>query len=267
MSHLRHRELTYELRGLIFEVRKKLKTGWSEEVYHQALFQLAQDRDIPVISKPRKTVFHRGVEVALFECDLIVWDLIILELKALPYTKFADAHYAQLVHYLKCWDKDLGLLVNFGPTRAQIERFVWDEPDLDIREDYDWIKADMNEEDRVCLRKVRAIILNIAQQYGLGYPEIMYRTLTSVEMDYRGLNCQTDLGISAKWDGRILAQHLTDHMLVEGQYLINICSLLKHPSSYEFARTKTYLNSLGLKLGLIVNFGKKQLQIFGVNAE
>lgn len=34
MTHLRHEKPTYELRGLIFEVRKKLKTGWSEEVYH-----------------------------------------------------------------------------------------------------------------------------------------------------------------------------------------------------------------------------------------
>jgi hypothetical protein len=31
--------------------------------------------------------------------------------------------------------------------------------------------------------------------------------------------------------------------------------------------TKTYLNSLGLKFGLIVNFGKKQLQIYGVSPD
>ena len=40
MTHLRHEKLTYELRGLIFEVRKKLKTGWTEEIYHQGLIQL-----------------------------------------------------------------------------------------------------------------------------------------------------------------------------------------------------------------------------------
>lgn len=137
MTALRYRELTYRLRGLIFETRKKLKTGWSEEIYHQGLVQLLQEQDIPVEFKPRKAIIHRGVEVHLFECDLIVWDLIILELKVLPFTTFAPAHYAQLIHYLKCWGKDLGLLVNFGSTRAQIERVVWDEPVLEIYQNHD----------------------------------------------------------------------------------------------------------------------------------
>jgi len=72
MSHLRHEKLTYELRGLIFQVRKKLKTGWSQEVYHQGLVQLLRDKGIPVRSKPRKPIIHRGIEVQVFECDLIV---------------------------------------------------------------------------------------------------------------------------------------------------------------------------------------------------
>ena len=113
----------------------------SEEIYHQGLVQLLKDRDIPFRSKPRKTITHRGIEVQIFECDLIVRDLIVLELKLLPFATFAAGHYAQLFHYLKCWNKDLGLLVNFGPTRAQIERFVWDEPELEIREDYDAISC------------------------------------------------------------------------------------------------------------------------------
>jgi GxxExxY protein len=63
MTRLRHEKLTYDLRGLIFEVRKKLKTGWSEEIYHQALVQLLRDKGIPVHSKPRKPIIHRGIEV------------------------------------------------------------------------------------------------------------------------------------------------------------------------------------------------------------
>lgn len=97
VTNLRHEKLTYELRGLIFEVRQKLKTGWPEEVYHQGLLQLLLDRDIPVHSKPRKAIVHRGYEVHVFECDLIVWDLIILELKVLPFSTFAAGHYAQII--------------------------------------------------------------------------------------------------------------------------------------------------------------------------
>jgi len=267
MPHLRHEKLTYELRGLIFEVRKKLKTGWSEEIYHQGLVQLLRDKGIPVHSKPRKSITHRGIEVQVFECDLIVWDLIILELKVLPFSTFAGGHYAQLIHYLKCWAKDLGLLVNFGPTRAQIERFVWDEPELEIHENYDSIKSDMTDTDRLTLRQVRQSILAVGQQYGLGYPETMYRRIAAIEMNHNGLSCQAEVEIPARWDGCVLAQHSSDHLLVEDNYLLNIRALLDQPTRYDFARTKTYLNSLGLKFGLIVNFGKKQLQIYGVSPD
>jgi GxxExxY protein len=212
-------------------------------------------------------MIHRDVEVHLFECDLIVSDLIILELKVLPFTNFAPAHYAQLIHYLKCWNKDLGLLVNFGSTRAQIERVMWNEPELDIHQDYDLIKSRMNEKDRLYLRQVCQHILAISRQYGLEYPETVYRSLVAIEIRHHGLDCQTEFAIPVKLDNKVLAQHKSNHLLVENNYLLNIRSLLDGPSRYDFAQTKTYLNSLGLKLGLIINFGKKQLQIYGVNSD
>lgn len=267
MVQLRHEKLTYEIRNLIFEVRKKLKTGWSEEIYHQALTGLLQDKGIPVLSKSQKSVFHRNIQVCTFECDLIVWDLIILELKVLPLTTFTKEHQAQLISYLKCWEKDLGLLVNFGSTRAQLKRLVWDEPDLEIEETYDYIKPTMTNTDRQTLRPIRKCILEIGQQYGLGYPETMYRSIIDIELRHNGLLCQTDIEIPAQLDDRVLAKYRSDHLLVENKYLLNIRSLLDYPTQYDFARTKTYLNSLGLKLGLVINFGKKQLQIYGVNPD
>ncbi len=267
MAYLRHEQLTYELRGSIFDVRNKLKMGWPEEVYHQGLVEVLQDKGTSLASKPRKAIVHRGIEVHVFECDLIVGDLIILELKVLPFSTFVEAHYAQLINYLKCWGKDLGLLVNLGSIRVQIERVVWDEPELAICEDYDLIKPQMTDMDRLCLRQIRHNILAVGQQYGLGYSEIVYRRIIAIEMENNGLNCQAKVEIPAILDGRVLARHPSDHLVVEGNYLLSVRSLLDQPPRYDFARMKTYLNSLGLKFGLIVNFGKKQLQIYGVNPD
>lgn len=36
----------------------------------------------------------------------------------------------QIIHYLKCWQKDLGLLVNFGTPKVNIKRIVWHESSL-----------------------------------------------------------------------------------------------------------------------------------------
>ena len=95
----------------------------------------------------------------------------------------------------------------------------------------------------------------------------MYRRIATIEMNHNGLSCQGEVEIPARWDDRVLAQHSSDHLLVEDNYLLNIRSLLDQPTRYDFARTKTYLNNLGLKFGLIVNFGKRQLQIYGVSPD
>jgi len=130
LGRLRYEEQTRILHGLIFDVHNSLRIGWSEEAYHQAVVTLAKERNLPIVSKPRFTLMHQNIEVHIFECDMIVWDQIILELKVLPYSTFPDSHLAQIISYLKCWGKSLGLLVNFGPLRAQTKRVIWDEPPL-----------------------------------------------------------------------------------------------------------------------------------------
>ena len=268
MAKLRYEEKTRELRGLIFKVRNELKSGWSEEVFHQALLHAVEDNKIPVVSKPRRAFLHRGVEVHLFEPDLIVWDTIILELKALPYQKgFVGKNFAQLIHYLKFWGKDLGLLVNFAPPRVKIQRVVWDEPELDVLEEYDKIKPHLSEQDKPCLRQIRHHILTLAQQYGLGYPETMYRKLLAVEAAHHQLSCTSDVNVATTWNGHNLPSHTTQHLCIADSYLVHIRSLLEHLTIYDFTSTKTYLKALGLTFGLVVNFGSKQLQIYGVKAD
>lgn len=63
MLDLQYGDQTYELRGLIYKVRNELKAGWPEEIYHQALVRLLQEKDIPALSKPRHSLLHRDVEV------------------------------------------------------------------------------------------------------------------------------------------------------------------------------------------------------------
>ena len=217
MSGLRHQKLTYELRGIIWEARRRLKTGWPEDVYHQGVVQILEEKGVPVMSKPRKMLVHRGIDVHLFECDLIARDLIILELKSLPFTSFASKHYAQIINYLKVWGKDLGLLVNFGPMRADIERVACDEPEFTVHEDYSAIGSEMIGKDRDCLSRLRESILDVGQQYGLGYSEVVYRTIAAIEFQHAALCCNTQVEVPARLDGRVLAHMSSDHLLIEDE--------------------------------------------------
>lgn len=268
MIELRYEKQTHQLRGLIYKVRNELKAGWPENVYHQAFVQVLQENHIPVLSKPRHPLSHRNVEVHVFEPDLIVWDAIILELKSLPYqNKFDGKQFAQIIHYLKFFGKGLGLLVNFAPARVRIKRVVWDEAEFDLFEDYSRIKPDLSDKDKEYLRQIRHHVINVARQYGFGYPETVYRKIVAIESTHQGLPCSTEVDIPVRWNGSILEYHQTQQLLVAEKYLVHIRSLLDYPPEYDFTRTKTYLSCLGLKFGLVVNFGHRQLQLYGVKAE
>ena len=267
VEKLRHEVLTSKLRALIFQVRNELASGWSEEIYHQVFVHILQKNGIPTLSKPRRVLWHRGIEVHLFEPDIIVWDKIILELKSLPYqSEFIGEQYGQIINYLKFWQMDLGLLVNFGPTKVVIKRVLWDEPKLEIAEMYEDIQPYLAEEDRIKLRQIRHHILTIAQQYGLGYPETIYRRIIAIETACHGLECVSDVGITPVWADCELPRHVTHYLQVEGKYLICVRAFAEYPHPFEFAALKTSLKLLGLEFGLIVNFGRKALQIHGVKA-
>ena len=268
MKKLLYEKESYQVRRAIFDVRKQLKSGWSEEVYHQALKRSLEVRGIPFVSKERQPFYHRQVEVHIFEPDLVVWDKIVLELKYAPYAEeFSGGNFAQIIHYLKFLEKKLGLLVNFGPTRAYIKRVLWEESPLQLEENYEAFRDHMPETDRAELRQVRQAILAIAQQYGLGYPESMYRKMIAIELEHMDMKCGPEILLEARWKSEVLCWHrVVDCLHVADSYLIIVRSLLKQPPTFEFARMKTYLAALGLSYGYVVNFGHKKLQIFAVKA-
>lgn len=265
---LRHSEKTQRLLGLAYQVRNELKAEWSEEVYHQAMVKLCEREAVPIVSKSRTSLVHRGVEIHRFEPDLIAWDLIILELKSLAYqTRFTGEQFAQLIHYLKFYGKDLGLLINFAPTRVQVKRVIWDEPQWDIVERYDGIIPLLSEQDRPLLRQIRECILAIGRQYGLGYPETVYRKLIAVEAVGCGIRCGEEVEVPVLWKGECFTHQWTQILMMEGKFLVHVRSLLPYPTEYDFTRMQSYLKCLGLSIGLVINFGKEQLQLYGVAAK
>ncbi len=53
--------------------------------------------------------------------DILVEDKILIELKAAK--TMAPEHKAQIINYLQATGLDIGLLINFGPTKLEDRRF------------------------------------------------------------------------------------------------------------------------------------------------
>ena len=60
-------------------------------------------------------------EVGQFRADILVAGSVLLELKSARVLE--SAHEAQLLHYLKSTEIEIGLLLNFGP-RPQFRRLL-----------------------------------------------------------------------------------------------------------------------------------------------
>ncbi|MBQ2210696.1 MAG: GxxExxY protein [Prevotella sp.] len=106
-------QITYQIRGAIYDVYKALGPGLLESVYEEALVFELQQRGLKVEQQKQVPIVYKGNTLKSdFRLDLLVEDQVIVELKSVAEMK--DVFYKQLLTYLRLSDKRLGLLVNFN---------------------------------------------------------------------------------------------------------------------------------------------------------
>lgn len=124
-------EITEPLIGIFYDVYNELGHGFLESVYQQAMLIALHERGFRVEQEVPIQVGFRGQSVGNFYADLLVDDRILLELKAAK--TLDNSHEAQLLHYLRATDIEIGLLLNFG-TKPQFKRLLFDNYRKKIRE-------------------------------------------------------------------------------------------------------------------------------------
>lgn len=106
-------EITYEIRGAIYDVYKELGPGLLESVYEEALCFELEQRGLNVERQVQVPIKYKGnVLKTELRLDLLVEDKVIVELKSVEEMKKVFAK--QLLTYLRLMDKKIGLLVNFN---------------------------------------------------------------------------------------------------------------------------------------------------------
>ena len=118
-------ELTYQIRGAIFDVYNELGPGLLESVYEEALVYELQERGLKVECQKEVPIYYKGnVLKTELRIDLLVEDQVIIELKSVR--ELQDVHFKQTLTYCKLLDKRLGILVNFNTASINdsIKRMV-----------------------------------------------------------------------------------------------------------------------------------------------
>src|SRR5208337_4087715 len=128
---LKHAELTEKIIGIFYDVYNELGYGFLESVYEESLVIALRQAGLVVDRQVPLPVWFRKHRVGDFRADLIVENGVLLELKSARLLT-AD-HEAQLLHYLKSTEVEIGLLLNFG-IRPQFRRLIFDNDRKKIRE-------------------------------------------------------------------------------------------------------------------------------------
>ena len=115
-------EITYRIRGAVFEVNRILGFGFLEKVYEKALIIELLVRGLRAESQVPINVSYKNEVVGEYFADIVVEGQVIIELKAVD--QLQKIHEAQLLNYLKATGYKVGLLVNFMHPKAEIKRFV-----------------------------------------------------------------------------------------------------------------------------------------------
>ena len=111
-------ELTYEIRGAIFDTYNELGPGLLESVYEEALIFELEERGLEVERQVEVPIQYKGNELKTpLRLDLLIENQIIVELKSVEEMKPVFAK--QLLTYLRLLDKHIGLLVNFSSNNIR----------------------------------------------------------------------------------------------------------------------------------------------------
>jgi GxxExxY protein len=128
---LKHAALTDKIIGVFYDVYNELGHGFLESTYAEALVVALEEAGLSSAREVPVPVWFRGRRVGQYYADLIVGGVVLLELKAARTVE--SAHEAQLLHYLRATQVEVGLLLNFG-LRPQFRRLLFDNERKKIRE-------------------------------------------------------------------------------------------------------------------------------------
>ena len=106
-------EISYQIRGAVFDVYNELGPGLMENVYEKAFIIELLNRGLQVENQVPIEVRYKGCDLGLqYRVDLLVNKQVIIELKSVEI--LLTVHYKQLITYLKLAQKPLGFLINFN---------------------------------------------------------------------------------------------------------------------------------------------------------
>ena len=106
-------DITYKIRGAIYDVYKKLGPGLLESVYEEAMVYELEKRGLKVERQMEVPIHYDDIVLhTSLRLDLLVEDRIVVELKSV--SELQDVYWKQTRTYHRLLGLQVGILVNFN---------------------------------------------------------------------------------------------------------------------------------------------------------
>ncbi len=106
--------------------------------------------------------------------------------------------------------------------------------------------------------KIVGLAMQVHTELGYGFLEKVYENALMILLRENGIKAEQQIPIKVIFHGQIVGEYIAD-ILVEN--IINL-KLKSQPNLSDIHKSQTlnYLKATGLKLGLLLNFGKRKLE-------
>ncbi|MCB8977661.1 MAG: GxxExxY protein [Ardenticatenaceae bacterium] len=259
MVEIIHKELSYAVRGVLFDVHNQLGPLLPEKFYQEAVAIGLEANGLACQTEKPFTVYYCGVEVGRYFVD--VWvegGQLLLELKVAP--EILPIHQAQAISYLKVTDADLAVVVNFGarsledmrlPNRVRGETAVPHLPTSlpPVAVPFPELATEIVN----CLHRVHLAL-------GPGFLHQVYRRATMVELREQSIGFNYIKESPIYYQGIELGKHETRLILVEDSILVAAFAVKDNDESLK-ARLRSQLRRHNKELGILANFYGSKLDI------
>jgi GxxExxY protein len=107
--------------------------------------------------------------------------------------------------------------------------------------------------------KIIGCALEVHKILGNGFQEVVYQRALAIEMATQGLDFNREQEMQITYKGHDIGTRRVD-FFVEGKVMVELKALIKLEDVH-LAQAINYLEAYGLKVGLLLNFGAKSLEV------
>lgn len=254
MPEFLFKELTYKIIGAYFDVYNGTSRTYPEFVYEKALLYDLRRAGVRCKRQEEYQVFYKKWLVGRQRLDLFIADEIIVEIKVAE--QLTPRHKAQTFSYLKAFNKQVGLLFNFGRSTPEFERLYF-QPRLpeSTGEAVEQAITDLPP-NLIAADLVYKIVGGLFALHNILGPGFIHRIYTAAcyrELQARGLPVQLQKEIQVIYRSRSVASIKFKHLRIGNEVLVFPVAV-KDINAIRFNNIKAWLHVQQLPLAILANF-------------